>query len=110
MVTAQSTQIAESVRMSVGKLYVPEATKISSTALWRTAAVSSATMLTEGDGGGWEGEGGGGEGQGGGGLGGGGGGGEGGGGSAGGNEGEGSAHEHEIPLVQIVLGLGSGHW
>ena len=23
---------------------------------------------------------------------------------------EGGAHEHEIPLVQIVLGPGSGHW
>ena len=33
----------------------------------------------------------------------------GGGGGEDGGEG-GGAHVHEIPLVQIVLGLGSGHW
>ena len=26
------------------------------------------------------------------------------------NGGEGEGHVHEIPLVQLVLGLGSGHW
>jgi len=37
--------IAESVRMSVAKLYVPKATKISSTALLRTVAVLTETLF-----------------------------------------------------------------
>ena len=32
------------------------------------------------------------------------------GGEGGGAEGEDEGHVHEIPLVQLVLGLGSGHW
>jgi len=33
-----------------------------------------------------------------------------GGGKGGEGKGGGGAHVHEIPLVQLVLGLGSGHW
>ena len=66
MVTARSMQIAEPVHILVVKLYTPAATKILSTALLLTAAVRSATVLTEtcpggegGEGGGEGGEGGG---------------------------------------------------
>jgi hypothetical protein len=47
MVRARSMQSADPVHMSLENSYVPAATKILSTALLLTAAVSSATLLTE---------------------------------------------------------------
>ena len=74
--------------------------------------VAAATLppMTAASGGDDCGGGGRGSGGGGGGDGGGGGGGDGGGGSDGGSEGGGGENMHEIPVVQVVLGSGSGHW
>ena len=47
IVSARSMQTADPLHMSLVKSYVPAATKILSTALSPTAAVSSATVLTE---------------------------------------------------------------
>ena len=47
MVSARSMQTADPVHMLLVNSYVPAATKILSTALLPTAAVSSATLLTK---------------------------------------------------------------